>query len=321
MKKVIETIIYDDTKSGDKKNSNQDRMVNNSTMITFKEFLKSIKNMAIFTLESSSEVAAGEKIRAFIKHINVNCQYNYNVNNLISENSSTPVKNNAHKSFSSVCDNSTDDQIQNAMNFSNNIHQSENDEIERYSVPIPNPNRIDDNIDKALKALKSPRLSVPGSSEKHSKRASSRHKQVDDRSSDQLEIFSNPVQSYNPNLRQISSPMNRRSRSPSILSQNAKEDHTELREFLEIEKSCQALESLRNAVSANMSPSKNVESPKFKSQKHSLEKEKPESRNDGISHKPKRSTLEKVKDGSDLFDKSIKFKIEAMRKSAVANLV
>lgn len=48
--------------------------------------------MALFTLKAATEEVAGEKIRGFIKHINVNCQYNYNVDNLISEKLQTPVK-------------------------------------------------------------------------------------------------------------------------------------------------------------------------------------------------------------------------------------
>jgi hypothetical protein len=70
-------------------------------MITFKEFTKSIKQMALYILDNSVEVAAGEKIEAFIKHININCQYTYNVSGLISENPETPVKNTGPKSLSS----------------------------------------------------------------------------------------------------------------------------------------------------------------------------------------------------------------------------
>ena len=70
-------------------------------MISFKEFNKSIKKMALFTLENSVEAAAGDKIQAFIKHINVNCQYNYNVIGLITESSDTPVKAMTPKSLSS----------------------------------------------------------------------------------------------------------------------------------------------------------------------------------------------------------------------------
>jgi hypothetical protein len=172
LKKVIEQILFDDCKLGGKKSSGQDAPVSNSTMITFKEFHKSIKKMALYTLENSSQVAAGEKIRAFIKHVNVNCQYNYNVNSLITEHPNSPVKGNIHKSFSSICEDFTDDQIQKSMNFINDVPEMEDIEVGRYSVP--NPNRIDENIDKALKALKSPRLSLPNSTDKSSKVESSK---------------------------------------------------------------------------------------------------------------------------------------------------
>ena len=43
---------------------------------------------------------------AFLKHVNVNCQYTYNVNGLISENAETQVTSRTPKSLSSsVCDN------------------------------------------------------------------------------------------------------------------------------------------------------------------------------------------------------------------------
>jgi hypothetical protein len=58
------------------------------------------------------------------------------------------------------------------MNFINDVPEMEDIEVGRYSVP--NPNRIDENIDKALKALKSPRLSLPNSTDKSSKVESSK---------------------------------------------------------------------------------------------------------------------------------------------------
>lgn len=120
--------------------------------------------MALYTLETSADSAAVDRIQTFIKHINVNSQYNYNVSGLISENSSTPVKNMTPKSLSaSLCENSNDD-ISKDQCFS---------EEKDMQVDTTNPKdvshnskEIDDNITRALNALRSPRLSLPTSNEK-----------------------------------------------------------------------------------------------------------------------------------------------------------
>lgn len=66
--------------------------------------------MAAFTVENSVEGAAVEKIQTFTKHINVNCQYNYNVSGLINDPMETPTKD-PSESFSSVLDQSHEERV------------------------------------------------------------------------------------------------------------------------------------------------------------------------------------------------------------------
>lgn len=96
LKKIIQKTIGEEGKQTKEK-----KQVNNSTMITFKEFNRSIKQMAFYVLDNSAESCAGERMDAFLKHVNVNCQYTYNVNGLINENVEHPSASRTPKSLSS----------------------------------------------------------------------------------------------------------------------------------------------------------------------------------------------------------------------------
>jgi hypothetical protein len=108
-------------------------------------------------------------------------------------------------------------------------------------------------------------------------------------------------------MRRISSPQNR---SPSFDSNNIVNDHIELKEFLEIEKSCQESETLRTTINPDISPYKCTKSTKSKSHKHSLLKQRPDSRNREGYFRPQTATVEKIKQESNLLDKSMKSKIK-----------
>lgn len=292
----------------------------NNTLITFKEFNKSIKKMALFTLETSSEVAAGEKIRGFIKHINVNCQYNYNVNNLISENPETPAKTKAAKSFSS----SVWDQLEEEK------ESGEKTPIEDISLRnelskegTVDSNIIDDNINKALKALKSPRLSCPGSSEKKA-RVSSRPRVPEDKASayldsdamkrhasNALKIGSSKNYGDNPFRRYRSTSRSKLSRSNSHQSKEIIKENQELEEFLAIEQSWQESESHgSNAISSTITPKKEKVSSKMTNSQINIAQfhvvDQIDSRNTEGYFKPKRGTLEDVERDVNILDKNKK---------------
>lgn len=148
-------------------------------MITFKEFSQSIKEMACFLSENLSEGKATEKIAAFIKHVNVNCQYNYNVVPLIKEQNETPVKHRTdHSLSSSVCDPSNEE-TKGLSDFTQEEKAVKLFPIESKSKSH-RPGKIDDNITKALNALKSPRLSLPYSNEQSSTPDSSQVPKTDE---------------------------------------------------------------------------------------------------------------------------------------------
>jgi hypothetical protein len=107
--------------------------------------------------------------------------------------------------------------------------------------------------------------------------------------------------------RLLSSPQNR---SASFDSNNVVNDHIELKEFLEIEKSCQESETLITTMKPDISPYKCTKSTKSKSHKHSLLKERPNSRNKEGYFRPQQTSLEKTNQGSNLLDKSIKLKVK-----------
>lgn len=64
LKKIIQQIISTGKDGkGKKGNTMNSKSVTNNTMITFKEFNRSLKKMAQYTLENSAEAAAAEKIQ------------------------------------------------------------------------------------------------------------------------------------------------------------------------------------------------------------------------------------------------------------------
>lgn len=80
---------------------------------------------------------------------------------LINENPETPVKTKQLKSLSSsICDNADEEDLKNS-----NISKEKEVETTENTEGGKKDKRIDDNINKALKALKSPRLSVPQGTE------------------------------------------------------------------------------------------------------------------------------------------------------------
>lgn len=165
-------------------------------------------------------------------------------------------------------------------------------------------NMIDDNINRALRALKSPRLSIPQSNEKESKRDSSRSRiregneeiethGLDERRNSGMKLSTLKSYPNNPFERHRSVSRGRRSRSISQNSRQSKNEVNEtqeLREFLEIEKSCQESDPPSSALSGLASPYKDLSKVKSKSSKRIPDKreeervapfelDRPESRN------------------------------------------
>lgn len=171
-------------------------------------------------------------------------------------------------------------------------------------------NMIDENIHKALKVLKSPRLSFPQSNDKKSNRASSRPRIQDEESvgyidpnimkrhaSNRLQIGSIKGQGDNQFRRYRSTSRSKKSRSQSY---DKGEEKEELEEFLAIEKSCKGTDTISsNILSTQLTPKKE-EFPSLTKSSKRMETEanvipfdvldKLESRNTEGYFKPKRAT-------------------------------
>ena len=135
-------------------------------MLTFQEFYNSIKEMGSYIAENSGDSESYDKISAFIKHVNVNCQYNYNVISLINENSDTPSKQKPTISLSSSVWESLGDDSKRGK--SANKEKEDKLEYSNSKERSKHSGMIDDNITKALNALRSPRLSIPHSNDQSS---------------------------------------------------------------------------------------------------------------------------------------------------------
>ena len=135
--------------------------------------------MGSYVIESTIEAASLDKITVFIKHVNVNCQYNYNVISLINENNDTPSKQKTTKSLSSsICESAGVEE--NKQEKSSNKERDEKQNDSNSKDKTNNKGMIDDNITKALNALRSPRLSIPHSNEQSSTPESAKIPRYDD---------------------------------------------------------------------------------------------------------------------------------------------
>ncbi|CAI2374017.1 unnamed protein product [Moneuplotes crassus] len=278
LKKIIQEVLEESkSKKGKRSPRIIERTVSNNTQLVFKDFNRSIKSMAKFIVESSPKEVVEEKIRGFIKHINVNCQYSYNVNNLISDSSQTPdrvetpVKAKTPQSFaSSTCDHKEDHAAKpHDATYKDDLNEKTTDS-----------NMIDENINKALEALKNPRLSCPQSSEKQSSGDSSKLRDLEDlgclkldqsafkrHASNGLQI-GNPTAKDNPFKRYRSTSRGRKSNS---VSKERTKEKTELEEFLALEKSCknEPSSASSNIISINCSPRPQHVRKRSRSNKHS----------------------------------------------------
>ena len=121
--------------------------------------------MAMYKDKSSNSKAGSDKISSLKKHKNINCENVYKATASLSETKmETPTKPKSSKSLSSnICDLSQD----NNNNYKTTTGPKD---IGIYGDLNKNKGQnhlnIDTNINKALKALRSPRLSISQSNEK-----------------------------------------------------------------------------------------------------------------------------------------------------------
>ncbi|CAI2374978.1 unnamed protein product [Moneuplotes crassus] len=266
LKKLVQEIMDESNGKKAKRSPRTiERSVSNSTLLTFKDFNKSIKKMALFTVDSSAEEVAGDKIKGFIKHINVNCQYNYNVNNLISETPQTPVRcETPSKSETSLKKRTPQSFTSSTCGQREDEHLAKTEEAssrDDFNEKTSDSNMIDENINKALEALKNPRPSCPQSSEKQSNADSSKKKDFEDISISNLDqsafrkqasndlYIENPTKE-NPFCRYKSTSRSKRNNSGSPHRVKEKE---ELEEFLAFEESCQK-PSMLNSQKISQNP-------------------------------------------------------------------